>query len=134
MGNISLTPIQKKKNIILTFEFWFNIMLRLIFYFWICFNAITFSLCDRGYKTSLNQKTLLFCSIGILLILVKSMDKKNSNDYLIFLNFFYVWFELQCKWAFFSTILNCGVPLDIKDRGFYGLPSIGCKTPFYFPL
>jgi hypothetical protein len=35
---------------------------------------------------------------------------------------------------FFSTILNCGVPLDIKDRGFYGLPSIGCKTPFYFPL
>ena len=35
---------------------------------------------------------------------------------------------------FYSTVLNRGVPLDIKDCGFYGLPSIGCKTPIYFPL
>jgi|LakMenEpi03Aug12_release.lakeMendotaPanAssembly.Ray.scaffolds.fasta_scaffold1221546_1 hypothetical protein len=134
MGKRSLTLPQEKKNNRLTFEFRFNVMLPLIFYFWICFNPIAFSSYVPLYQTSLKPKTLPFFKVGVLLILVKSLDRFKSNDYLNFFNFFNFWLELQCKWAFLSTVLNCGVPLDIKDRCFYCFPSIGCQTPFYLPL
>ena len=87
IGKRAVNLIQKKEPVI-TFEFSFNVILRILIYQYIFKNANRYSVNDFDYEILLCEITRRIFSAGMLLIFVKSWDKLKSNFLLNFLEFF----------------------------------------------